>query len=68
LDRIHQQHRELLNAIERQDGPETIRIISDHIQGSQRERLEEFDQNRREAAIRKSIPDFLELYQPLKSR
>ncbi len=67
LDRIYQQHDELLDAIERQDGPTTVKIISDHIQGSLRERLEEFDQHKREASIRKSIPAFLEMYQPIEN-
>jgi DNA-binding GntR family transcriptional regulator len=67
LDRICHQHQELLDAIERHDGPATAKIISDHIMVSQRERLEEFDLRKREASIRKSIPAFLEMYQPLTS-
>lgn len=62
LDRIYRQHDELLDAIERRDGPTTVKIISEHIQRSQWERLEEFDRQMREASIRKSIPVFLEMY------
>jgi DNA-binding GntR family transcriptional regulator len=65
LDRIYQQHHELIDAIARQDGPATVRIISDHIQRSQQERLEEFDRHKREASIRNSIPSFLDMYQPI---
>lgn len=65
LERIHQHHKDLLDAIERGDIPETAQIISLHLQESQRERLKEFDQHKREASIKNSIPVFLEMYQPL---
>jgi len=65
LERIQQQHKDLLDAIERGDVPETTRIISEHLQESQRERLREFDQYKREASIKNSIPAFLAMYQPL---
>lgn len=62
---IHKQHQELLEAIDRRDEATTCRILSEHIQASQHERLEEFDQHQREASMRKSLPAFLEMYQPL---
>jgi DNA-binding GntR family transcriptional regulator len=65
LERICSQHKELLDAIEHRDAPATVRIISAYLQESQRERLEEFDQQKREAAIRHSIPVFLEIFQAL---
>jgi DNA-binding GntR family transcriptional regulator len=65
LDRIYSQHKELLEAIERRDASATVRIISAYLQESQRERLEEFDQQKREAAIRHSIPVFLEMFQSI---
>jgi len=64
LERIHRQHRELLEAIEKWDVPETVRILSLHLQESQRERLEEFDQHKRETSMKSSMPAFLEIYQP----
>lgn len=65
LERIHKQHKELMKQIQRRDEPAACRILSEHIQSSQRERLEEFDQHQREAAMRRSLPAFLEMYQPL---
>jgi len=67
LERIYMQHRELMEAIERMDTAETLRIITMHLQESQQERLKEFDQHKREASIRNSIPAFLEMYHPFES-
>lgn len=64
LERIYQQHKELLEAIERQDVAATIRILSLHLQESQRERLDEFDQHKRETSMKNSMPAFMEMYQP----
>jgi len=63
LERIYQQHKELLEAIERQDVAATVRILSLHLQESQRERLEEFDQHKREVSMKNNMPAFMELYQ-----
>lgn len=63
LERIHKQHKELLDAIERQDVASTQQIISLHLQESERERLEEFDHHKREASMKNNIPAFLEMYQ-----
>jgi DNA-binding GntR family transcriptional regulator len=65
LDRIHKQHQDLVDAIDQKDMSTTMHVICEHIQESQRERLNEFDQHRRDASIRKSIPAFFEMYQPL---
>lgn len=65
LDRIHKEHNELVDAIENRDEALTCRLLSAHIQASLRERLEEYDQHLREASMRKSLPAFLEMYQPL---
>ena len=65
---IYQQHKELLDSIEQRDEAATCRVLSEHIRSSLRERLEEFDQHLREAAMRKSLPAFLEMYQPLHLR
>jgi DNA-binding GntR family transcriptional regulator len=66
LDRIYRKHNELLDCIERQDAPATIMTISEYLQESERERLAEFDQQKREESIRDSIPAFMEeIYKPL---
>jgi len=65
LDRIRNEHNSLLDAIESRDESTACRLVSAHIQASQRERLEEFDQHQREASMRRSLPAFLEMYQPL---
>lgn len=66
LDRIYLKHKELLDCIERQDVPATVKTISEYLQESQRERLAEFDQQKREASIMESMPAFMaEIYQSL---
>jgi DNA-binding GntR family transcriptional regulator len=65
LNRIHKEHKDLLAAIEARDEASACRMLSGHIRASQQERLEEFDQHLREASMRKSLPAFLEMYQPL---
>jgi DNA-binding GntR family transcriptional regulator len=64
LERIYKQHKELIEAIERGDCSDVTRVISAHLQASQRERLEEFDQHKREASIRNTMSAFQEMYQP----
>jgi DNA-binding GntR family transcriptional regulator len=64
LERIHQQHKDLLAAIQARDEGGTVRILTLHLQESQRERLEEFDQQKRENSMKNSIPAFMEMYQP----
>ncbi|HVU47162.1 MAG TPA: GntR family transcriptional regulator [Terracidiphilus sp.] len=60
LDRIHQRHKELVSHLERRDVEATVKTITDYLQESQRERLEEFDQHKREESMRESIPAFME--------
>lgn len=64
LDRIHRQHAELVDAIDRKDPVEAARVLSAHLHASQQERLEEFDQHKREASIRNTMSGFEEMYQP----
>lgn len=67
LERIYLKHKKLLDCIERQDVAATVETISEYLQESQRERLAEFDQHKREASIRESIPAFMEeIYESLK--
>jgi DNA-binding GntR family transcriptional regulator len=60
LDRIHQHHQLLLEQISRCDVDATVKTITEYLQESQRERLEEFDQRMREESIRGSLAVLLE--------
>ena len=59
LETIHQHHQQILDAVARQDSQCARQIIADHIQTSLRERLDEFDQQRREKFFQESLPSFL---------
>jgi DNA-binding GntR family transcriptional regulator len=61
LESIYGHHQRILNAVARQDRAEAMEAISEHIQASQRERLNEYDQWRREAALRQNMPAFFAL-------
>ncbi|HWB86434.1 MAG TPA: GntR family transcriptional regulator [Bryobacteraceae bacterium] len=58
LERIHRQHCDLLRAVADQDAARAVELLSEHIQASQRERLEEFDYRERENSLRESVPAF----------
>jgi DNA-binding GntR family transcriptional regulator len=68
LTRIHKQHQDLLNAVAKRDADRAVKIVAEHVQHSQQERLEEFDLWKREASIRQSIPAFFDLYDSLNQR
>jgi DNA-binding GntR family transcriptional regulator len=51
LERIYEQHREILQAVVAQDPGRAQKLLSEHIQASARERLEAFDQWDREASL-----------------
>lgn len=59
LTQVHKEHQNLLNAVVEKDRDRAVQLISDHVETSQRERLEDFDLGKREASIRASIPSFL---------
>ncbi len=61
LESIHRHHQRILDAVSRQDKAEAMLAIAEHIQASQRERLNEYDQWRREAALRQNMPAFFAL-------
>lgn len=60
LDRIHRHHELLLEQISRCDVDATVKTITEYLQESQRERLEEFDQRAREESVRGSLAVLLE--------
>jgi DNA-binding GntR family transcriptional regulator len=62
LASIHRQHCEIVQALAGHDAERTTRILSAHIQASQQERLDEYDQWEHEAALRESLPLFLDLH------
>lgn len=61
LERIHQQHCDVLQAVSDRDPDRAMRILSEHIQNSQRERLAEHDHWERENSLREHLPVYLPL-------
>jgi len=53
---IHRRHSEVVRAIAEQDPYRSMRAISEHIQISQHERLDAFDQGEIEASLRETMP------------
>jgi DNA-binding GntR family transcriptional regulator len=60
LASIQKYHQNILNAIVKQDKDLAMRELSEHIQESQRERVNEYDQWRRETSMRQSMPAFFD--------
>lgn len=56
LERIHREHGEVVGALAQQDRERAMRVISDHIQNSLRERLEDFDRCELETSLRDTFP------------
>jgi DNA-binding GntR family transcriptional regulator len=59
LAKIREYHQNILDAIIQQDKESAMRVLAEHIQESQRERVSEYDQWRRETSMRQSMPAFL---------
>lgn len=64
LVRIHKQHHDLIRAVKEQDPERAKKILTEHVQNSQRERLEEFDHWEREVSLEESVPTFMSLFAP----
>ena len=64
LDRIHQSHGEVLDAVESHQPERAMACLANHIQGSQRERLDDYDHWEREASLRNSLPVFFDVREP----
>lgn len=60
LEKIYQEHSEIVRALANRDPEHAMRILSEHIQNSQRERLDDFDRWEMEAAIRENLPFFFD--------
>jgi DNA-binding GntR family transcriptional regulator len=56
LANIQKYHQNILNAIIKQDKDAAMRELAEHIQESQRERVNDYDQWRRETSMRQSMP------------
>ena len=65
LESIGQYHQRVLDAVDRQDGSAAMIALSEHIQTSKRERLDEFDEWKRESSLRQSVPVFFDIHKML---
>jgi DNA-binding GntR family transcriptional regulator len=61
LERIYQQHCDLLRAVSERNPERAMRLLSEHIQNSQRERLAEHDHLERENSLKASLPVYVSL-------
>jgi DNA-binding GntR family transcriptional regulator len=64
LEQIHRYHCDVVDAITRQDRETAMRVLSEHIQASLRERLEQYDHWEREQSLRESEPVFFDVFSP----
>ena len=58
LARVHNEHMDLIHALADGDVERAVRAVSQHIQTSQQERLQEYSYWEREALLRNQIQDF----------
>jgi len=61
LTQIHRYHSEILAAVVRRDLPGAARLLGEHIRVSKEERLREYDEREREAALGHPIADLYSL-------
>lgn len=61
LESIQQDHQRVLDAVANQDPSAAMAALSDHIQLSERERINDFDQWNREVAMRSNISMIFDL-------
>jgi Transcriptional regulators len=62
LEAIQQYHQRVLDAVVDQKGNAAMTALAEHIQASQRERLNEYDHWKREVSLRESIPVFFDVH------
>jgi DNA-binding GntR family transcriptional regulator len=60
LEQINRQHRDVLRAVVNREPELVMRLISEHIQNSLRERLEDYDRWEFEASLRQNVPFFFD--------
>jgi DNA-binding GntR family transcriptional regulator len=68
LQRIHAYHQRILDALTKQDSDAAMLAIAEHIQASQRERLNDYDHWKRETSLRQSVPAFFNLHKMITPR
>lgn len=68
LEQIHRQHCDVVRAVGDQDPERAMRIISEHIQRSLRERLDDYDQWELETSLRQSLPFFFDVRRTAESQ
>jgi len=61
LQSIHDLHQEILNAVSAQDSASAMKAMAEHIQISQRERLNEYDNWLRESTLRQHLPEIFDV-------
>ena len=66
LQSIYDYHQKVLDAVAAQEPALAMKAMSEHIQASQRERLNEYDSWRREATLRQHHPGMFDSYAPAK--
>jgi DNA-binding GntR family transcriptional regulator len=62
LKSIREYHQMILDAVARQDSEAAMRALSRHIQASQQERLNEYDEWKRESSLRQNMPVFFDVH------
>ncbi len=62
LQSIYEYHQRILDAVVQQKPETAMAAIVEHIQASQRERLNAYDQWKRETSLRQSIPVFFDIH------
>jgi len=60
LKSLHEEHVRILDAVVKHDADLAMQLMTEHIETSQQERLDEFDHWEREASLRSSWPAYLE--------
>jgi DNA-binding GntR family transcriptional regulator len=68
LKRIHAYHQRILDAVAKQESEAAMAAISEHIQASQRERLNEYDRWKRETRLSQSVPAFFDIHKMIVPR
>lgn len=61
LQSIYEFHHKILEAVAQQDGARAMQVAAEHIQISQRERLNEYDHWRRENTLRQNMPEIFDI-------
>lgn len=62
LKSIREYHQMILDAVAAQDGEAAMGALSKHIRASREERLNEYDQWKRESSLRDSMPAFFDIH------